>query len=493
MADARCTLDGVARCAEPAAQRLVWLLPPWDRARLRLTCRALAAAVPTEACYPTLTAMARAGGAALLRYDVPAPAGATLGKTHARVAVVSDNADALAWMEACGAFAWRTDPAHASWLVDESLAAGSARALRFALDRSGRRPDYGMLRQCRGGWSGALARELVAPLVAEPSSYAVGDIVETVEALGEIAIPTEVPLVVGALLDAWPRRPLPAAVAALALMAGLRARAEPADWEATCGIRLLGLALVGGALDLAERALAAGLWPGGASLDDALMHASYCARDAPAVLAWVRSRSSGVFRTSRIDCESLAFGAIEGDADAMLRWLVERDDDDDDDDDDGGGRLAPRSYHLYHAIDADSPRVVSFLVGALCVSPTKTLADALCSGSFATAEALAPLATPLDVTTFVDVALRCRWRARAMLLLRRHGLTPPPTRELLARCVADLGPAGRLAALAEAGYRVDGDLAQWTDSLRPHLAEPDLTDLSRAVYDGCQTALQTEQ
>ena len=77
--------------------RLVALLAPWERARLRRVCRTLAGAVPVAACAPSLASMVRArgGGAALLRYGA---GDARPCWAHAFVAVEADAADALRWM-----------------------------------------------------------------------------------------------------------------------------------------------------------------------------------------------------------------------------------------------------------------------------------------------------------------------------------------------------------------------------------------------------------
>lgn len=494
MVDGRRTLDAVACHAEPAAQRLVLLLAPWERARLRLTCKALAGTVPAEACFPTLAAMARAGTrVALLRYDMPAPSFTPLTKAHARIAVANDNDDALAWMEACGAFAWGTDPAHGGWLLDEALAAGGVRAVRFALDRSGRRPDVVMLRCCKGRWTAELAALLVGPVVAAlpperlsyfeqggSKAYEIYDMLSGTTMLRENAV------VWGALLDAWPRRPLPAVVAEVALLEGLRERVEPVDWEAICGLALISHAVKAGALDLAERGLAV-FPPADNTYERQLLYmAVYSCSYAPSVIEWLLYRLPNLVLTLVLESRALVNAAIDADADDVLRWLADNKLLD-------AGTPALVLPCVQRAIGADSPRAVSFLVDALRASPAETLVDALCRGSFATAEAMARRASaPLGAAEFGKVAHRCPRRALAMLLLRRHGLLPPPSRELLESCLADPVPVGLLTALVEAGYCLGGDLAGWVESLpapADRAEEHGWTDLARAVFERCREAL----
>ena len=126
----RPSLEDVMRSAAPAAGRVLRLLAPWDRARLRTASRALAAAVPVGSCAPCPTAMLRRGGPGL--FVNGAPFGPPC-EQDLYAALAADNPHAVRWLLGQRRVFAR---AFSDWaLVKLAVAYGSVAVLRALLDR----------------------------------------------------------------------------------------------------------------------------------------------------------------------------------------------------------------------------------------------------------------------------------------------------------------------------------------------------------------------
>ena len=442
------SLACVVAVAAPAADRLVALLAPWDRARLRLVCRALAAAVPVGSCAPTLAAMVRARGAGLLRYGA---GDAHAGWTHVLVAVEADAADALRWLLRPG----RCAAQDRTWeLARLALGMGSVAAWRVVeplLPRQGLGGASTLLADACLGGCGVLVAERAAAAAYCDDSH--DDAHLALLGTIEQAWRMDTPDVLLPFLSFRHRTTLYGSFASGAALAmGRRELAEPCDWAGRLlPSSLLVAALRGGDLPLAELALRRR-----PPLDAAVCYAAQARRNVPAVLEWAADARGAV------DPNEAARYAIRADAVDALRWLSRR------------AGLVPFSAHeLLMACHHNAAACVAFLADEAGVRPaSETLCVALRSEAYRAAEAVAVRVAPLDAAAFVRLAValsadRCGG-VRAMALLRRHALLPAPGPAFLRACADSLRRTRELRALAMAGYRVDADARTWFDSVRPH-------------------------
>ena len=436
----------------PAAALLVALLAPWDRARLRLTCRALAAAIPAAACAPTLAAMVRppGRGAALLRYGA---GDARPHWVHVLIAAEADAADALRWllrqvpidqsrMRLLNGLALRTGCA-AVWRVVEPLTVRPyPRNVALLVENALQGGSEPLIAEYAATAAGAVSSR-------DPSAEALRRrLLDALEEAGRRDVPDLV-LPFLPLGDCWRA----AAFAAMAM--GRRGLAEPCDWLALLGPRaLLRAALRGGELELARTTLRDHREAMSWSLSGYLLDAAMARRDAGALLDWFAT-AAGADRCWLLSMQSLMVGsAIEADAVDALRWLS------------GRAGFAPTDATLIVACEHDAVACIGYHLG-LGIRPTAdTLIAALRCGKYRVAAAVGARTEPLDVATLVRLleSVSCSEdRAlRAMALLRRLALLPAPGPEFLRACT-DLTP-GLLAA----GYRVDADARAWLDSVQPH-------------------------
>ena len=451
--------DVLAACV-PAAERLVQLLAPWDRARLRLTCRALAAAVPARSCAPTLAAMVRApgGGAALLRYCA---GDARPCWVHALVAAEADAADALRWLlprlDAVGspvlAEPWRQ-------LARCALRWGSVAAWRVLEPRladAGAADGFALLEDAMCGGVESVAAERAALEAGRCG----GDVTGVIKVL-DTAIKTHAVGAIAPFLRPDISPPVRHVAGLAALCVGHRSLVEPCDWLPTYGPgMLLRAALHGGERELADAAVAEA---GGISAGDGRQLLSFAVsgrRDAPATIEWVvRAIGLEACRFDASDVRALASWAIRADSADALRWLVER------------AGLVPADPELSDACMQDAIACFRYLVdvAGVCVA-RDMLVDALYAVAPRTATAAAAILGGLDVDAFVSLATGCPdkrdGRLRTASALRRRALLPAPGPAFLRACVHLPEP---LDVLVVAGYRVDADARTWLDSVRPHCA-----------------------
>ena len=465
--------------AAPAVERILRLLLPWDRARLRAVSRALAAAVPAETCAPCFSAMLRRGGPALFRYDDD-----YLGYTPANYdvydAVVADNPHAVRWL--CRHASISGLPSTRK-LVKLAVRCGSITVLCALLDAHPRHCDTDVLhmavtagrereslellrrilrtRDDKGGPERRIALDRVANAAARAGLPGV------VEAILRTAAPGDRTrrLVNRELFLQDPERER----IAWAIRAGDVARAELLIRAATCPpVTVLWWVL----LDVAahsSRAYDMLCWTRDA------MCAGGCDPDG-------REAEVPGWRDRVFQC------AIHAHADTSvgaLRWLV-----------DCAG-FVPCCYDVMKAMDADNAPCVGYLARHICpaLSPIgeilayylfEQLVRALEHGHRRTAEALADAladgATPANADDDMPVLLQIgscadpELRAYAVAVLRRRGLVSPLPHggEFLRMCDRESLTANQLAVLASAGYRLDADRTAWLDWLWPERARKDV-------------------
>ena len=493
--------------ATPVAERLVGLLAPWDRARVRLTCRALAAAVPARSCAGSLSAMVRAGGAELLRYGA---GDARPCWTHVLIAVEADAADALRWMLRC-------DDDDRSGDVDRGRAPHRWRSVALDVPRVALRmgsvavwrllgpspspsraeapPCYPFMLLCDAIQGGA--ESLVVECAAAAAGAASAHIDPSLwRFMVHCATVTNMSAAIEPFLRPSDDRPpwLSDAAARAALRMGRRDLLAPHDWRAMLGITFLKDAVHGGQLDLAEAALRDGVF--NACTDRALLRQAMEARcNSPAVIEWAVATCRLSALTLPRDTRHWARVAIDHDGAAALRWLVER------------AAYAPDDAMLDYACRADAVACVRYLHRELAMRPTQSaFTAALAEGAHHAASVVAPCVAPLDAQAFValirgpDAAVvaghvvftsTTRHALRAMAMLRRHRLLPTPDAGFLRLCATELHKAHELRMLAVAGYPVDTpELRGWLDFVRPRCApgschEQDAADLHARWHRLC--------
>ena len=490
------SLPRVAAVASPAVNLLVALLAPWDRARLRLTCRALADAVPVAACAPTLSAMAvRGGGAGLLRYGA---GGARPHLVHCQIAADADTADALRWLVGRVAVSQRD-----AWgLQYGALLAASGDAWRVASalpSLPGAFPALLLAAYAILGGSEALAAECAARAAEAAGSFRGLEPSVLRDVLNGAAL-RNFPGVLAALRRLRGANVHPArdddddhghdaygmfeSVALTALAMGRGDLVEPCDWDALFEpMDLLRAAVRSGDVAAAEALLPRCAEPAADTLHRELLPAAMqCRGDAGAMLDWVASRTSvgaeRLVRKVRCSLEGASgkyrLGAVD-DRIGALRWLAER------------GGFVRATAMLAVACRSDAVSCAEYLVGGLGARPTtEMLGCALAYGSYRVAAFLAVRVGPLDAAAFVRLVNDIPsgpHAVRAMALLRRHGLLPAPDPVFLRECVCRLrARPQQLGALAAAGYRVDGDAREWIDSVRPHCAGTPLRQWRPLAY-----------
>ena len=455
------TLDRVLCDAAPAAALLVSLLAPWDRARLRLACRALADAVPAASCAPSMATMVRARGAGLLRYGA---GDARPCWAHVLIAVEADAADALRWLLG-SCVQWTGNPER-MWLLKRlALRTGSAAAWRIVEPLASRQWPHGLASPVKDACCGGSE-----PLIAECAAAAAAAIALHSDllrcspfGLHRIMCREDLPTMLVPFLRLgtanWYART--AALAALAM--GRRDLAEPCDWLTLyAGSRrdLLINALRGGDVALAEAVLRGG------AVDDRLMSQEIlleCAvrarRNTSAVLEWAMRTSTRAPTVLSRNIDRLQLCAIEADSVDALRWLTER-----------TGHV-PTATQLDLACRHGAVKCI----GHLGVRPTPDmLREALLRQDDRAVAALARCMPPLDAVEFVRLVAGVSGKKfrglRAMTVLRRHALLPAPGPAFLVACLDLLCLPAGLGTLAAAGYRVDADERGWLDSVRPHCA-----------------------
>ena len=518
------TLDRVLREAAPAAERLVLLLAPWERAWLRLVCRTLAEAVPAAACAPSLSSMVRSGGAALLRYGA---GDARPCWAHALVAVEADAADALRWMldadtglpevrrhaRLLGNLAMRVGSAGAWRLLNAPIGDPLPSSRSPAAARHGRNPvptttmmhgsgggddggdddeptakdgktpagprsiaqdllcyyrrhmfDYPdkMLMDAMRGGSESIAAEIAAAMADQPSYLGC-----CMRAIDEVPR-YDMPAVLEPFLRLGPGHALHRKAALAAFVMGRRAPpdSDPHLWGHPID---LGTAVRAGDVALAD-ALLRGRVGRPCHGSELLADAVRCRRNTSAVLEWATSvvGTEPLMHQWRID--KLLACAINEDACDALRWITDLV---------GAARL-PRALDM--AIYADAAECAKFLIGQVGHLALCSFVDATRQAKHRVATVLAAHLGPLDAETFVRLARTAAKEmneadtARMMAMLRRRKppcpgtLLPAPGTEFLDACIESLHGRKELGVLVMAGYRVDADACAWLESLRPHCA-----------------------
>ena len=473
-------LQRVVTGAVPVAARLVDLLVPWDRARLRLTCRALAETVPAAACAVSFSAMVvRFGGAGLLRYGA---GDARPCWAHVLVAVEADAADALRWL--LGRFSVDHDRA---WdLQCLALRTGSCAAWRIVKPLAPRATLDGAMRlawQAVAGGSESLSAECAAAAAAKAE--------ESPDALR--------PEFLCAVLYWTERRDLPAAVLVpflrlcgtgrlahdnvqritlAALRMGRRDLAEPCDWQARFEpLSLLKDAVRVGDLALAEAALSA---LGETLTTDArlgvLCHAF---RGTPATIEWTMRRLAIDAAYLEQELHRVLLAVLGWDAVDALRWLVEH-----------TGHV-PVATYMGVACANDAVGCIAYLAEKGVCPTWDMLYAALEQDVHRAACAVFSRLDRADVAAFVRVvkklaAYKTSGVVRCAAMLRRHALLPAPGPAFLRACLDSLRGRWELGALVVAGYRIDADARTWLDSVRPHCAGTPRRvwrPLAHALYD----------
>ena len=487
----QCTLGRVAAEAAPFRE----LLAPWDRARLRLTCRALAAAVPAGSCAATLAAMVRTpgGGAALLRYGA---GDARPVAAHCLLAVVHDADDALRWLLLSCDVVSIFGPHHMRTLRRMALRSGSVAILNGVCARA---PAADLVEDLgaaclkdRELLATERAAEVVALLVPRSAcAMPNGPCWQRLDAVLGWAIRKNMPAALDpflALLGAHGGAAVPDAFATsvrcAALATGRRQAVEPCDWGRVEPRRLFRWALYGGEPDLAEEA-----WSRKRRPNYDLLYNVMCARrNAYAALdrALVYARRP----LSRYEARQHDMTVVVHDAVDALRWLSER------------AGYVPDAELLTWACRQDAVRCASYIAERCGVQPTATmLVEALMENSYRVAAAIGPRVTGCIEASDLKRLLRrvyVRWKsghdARALALLRRLALLPAPDVPFLRALLhgdgdRDEEDACGLPMLVLAGYRVDADRRTWTDAVASHCAgvPPDgWRPLADELYDRCR-------
>ena len=478
-------LPVVVAASAPFADGLLALLAPWVRARLRLTCRALADAVPAGSCAPTLTAMVRAGGAGLLRWGA---GDARPCWTHVLVAVEADAADALRWM--CTTMADRLPDATtntttteggallrplvdqlqefalergsvASWPVLRALTppatslADAARLLRHAI-RGGSRV---LIAGCAATVADLAPQQRSPPSAAE--SHVLHDMLYTARNRGAVE----------AVLPFLRARPdsgydtIAHHARLMALGMGQRALTEPYDWlDAVHYDQVLINAMFGGEVTLAAAALQTyDLLADDEARDYIMRCAMKICRNVRPMLEWAASALHRTERDLRRGFDEYADAAICADREDALRWLVER------------TGCGPRAHLLACAYRHGAAACVRYLVDETGLVPTRNmLLDALCASDRRALPSLVPDADagPLGVSELVwqlgrlsqnDERLVC-----AVSALRRYAWLPPPGTELAEALGEMRPPEVALRYAVAAGYPVDADERAWDDFVVRH-------------------------
>lgn len=463
------TLERVAAETAPFRDRLVELLAPWDRARLRTACRTLADVVPARSCAPSLWAMVCAGdgGAALLRHGA---GDARPSWIHAQLAAAADAADALRWLLARRPD-WATDGDRMSALKRLTRLSASVEAWRVvaSLVRSPTLLEAEMAFHtgCEHGPE-ALAAECAAELSAALTSVS-GELSDSAkDGLREtmrVAEMRNVPAALVRLLyavDEGGRNAATRWCAAHArcylLALGRRELAEPFDWHSVEPATLVLYAVQGGELALAEEGLLRHpQWRGSCYCAAAGAH-----RGTRAVLDWASARAGG--RRCDDDEDRMKHCAILSDVAETLRWLSEH------------TSLKFDAGDLWSACFRDAVDCAAYLMDDVGVRPTTgMLATALDCGAHRVAAAVGVRTGPLTVAEYVKMLLQRVATdgpdVRATGLLRRLSLLPPPDMVFLRAFLDDraMQTQPRLLALALAGYRVcASDRRAWLASVAPH-------------------------
>ena len=468
------------RAAAPLAALLVWLLAPWDRARLRLTCRALADAVPARSCALSLSAMVRAGGAELLRYGAgdARPRG-----IHALIAAEADVADALRWMERCGLEAEKIGAmltGHRAiaqpWSVVDptvsvlraALAQGSVDVWHFAGGRSTRRSVFYaavlLVDAIRGGLA-SVAAEYAADLVTATANLPAGScpyaeplLCDTIRAASRHRMPA-VAATFLRLDGRFPRARRKATTALFRMGQGVLV--GPCDWAALFGPSLLRKAVMAGDAALADatlrgRAVLAGV------RQRVLVWAARARRDAGAMLGWATAAFAFGADELRTQGPALARAAVGTDGVDALRWLVEH------------AGYVPGAAVVRKACKDDAAACIGYLMDrGLVDTPVRAM---LGESRRVTALVLARTRGPLAVDSYKALMVSDEYRrspactARTASLMRRHALPPAPGMRFLSMCLDAMHDETSLGMLAASGYRIDADLCTWLASVRPHCA-----------------------
>ena len=214
-----------------------------------------------------------------------------------------------------------------------------------------------------------------------------------------------------------------------------------------------------------------------------LEQATLARRNADAVLEWVVSELGLMHEQLP---RHLAQYAASADACDALRWLVER------------AGFVPDAHALFNALLNDAGACVDYLLRIGMSPPTDAFKQTMLGRSY---RAMARLVAHLNPSPDDrhDLLKQCALRfqtagdtvgavgaVRAASLLRRSALLPRPGIEFLRRWA----PSMHVGTLAMAGYRVDADVCDWLESLRPHCAgtsEDEWRRLGLELYMGCNT------
>ena len=460
------TLERTVCGAAPAADGLVRLLAPWDRARLRLTCRALAAAVPVRSCVPSMSAMVRApgGGAALLRYG----AGDVRPRwVHLLVAAEADAADGMRWLlSELGVVAQKV----LQRLARAAARTGSAGVWRVLAPRLrlADHPCAGLwwLRDAMKGGSEPVAAEIAEAHADRmmPRDYMTEEAVFRLRFCFREAARRDMPSVLAPFLRRVERGPAQYVVARRAVqgahfrMGGPLPVASGGD-----AASVLCAALLAGRVDLAPEIHRVLVATGGDVDVDMQRRLLECAlqarRNAYETIDWLVG-------TLGLDLRELPPGlarsAVEADAPDALRWWIER------------TGSAPH-HHVSRAIRRDSAACFAYLLELGTPPALGMFAEGVRSGSHRVMALLAARLRPLSAEQFLRLAgglssVSDATGVHAMSLLRRHALLPPPGVAFLRACADTALSRAELCALPMAGYRVDADALGWLDSVRPHCA-----------------------
>ena len=477
--------------AVPAAERLLRLLAPWDRARLRATSRVLAGVVPRALCAPCLSAMLRHGGPALFRHDARPPAGVALCADHLYDAVAADNPHAVRWLRASAAI---PDAPSAGEIVDVAARWDSRAVLCALLDEEPRLCTDKVLRTALRAMREHVATELLGRLLRRPhGDERLGDI--TIEAVF-YGLASVVEDAVRAHSAAAPRQ---GQSGAAATTAAARVGWVDGDDPSAHPMDRIKQAIRAGNLPLAESVASAM----SAKLPRVFAHALVqMATDAPRAYdalrwahAFLAARGVGPHTLAISYVPPTLYGPEPGARDptwnetladvavgnrndptaGAVRWLEEH------------AGVVPDIAHLESASKHRSVHAVRHLVGRLrpqLAVLVKMLAECLLRNFWRMADLMAAAVAVAsghhaDRTddAFAWLLLHVlsaddRCRAYAAALLRRHGLLRSLGGAFLREVDRCTPSARHLGALAAAGCRLDADRAAWLDWLWPERARP---------------------
>ena len=490
------TLPDTLLAAAPAAERLLRLLAPWDRARLRATSCALAGVVPHALCAPCLSAMLRHGGPALFRHDATPPAGVALCADHLYDAVAADNAHAVRWLRASAAI---PDAPSAAAIVDTAAQWDSRAVLCALLDEEPRLCTGKVLRTALREMRGQVASEVLGRILRRPH----GD-----EHLVDITLVATFCGLASVVEDAVRAHSAAAAAAPHQRQSGAAAATEAAAAAARVGwvddndpsahpMHRIQRLVRAGNLPLAESVASAMFATQPHAFDYDLVRVAADAPRAYDALRWAHAflaaRGVGAHAmaisyappllhgpepgargpTWNETLANIAVGNRSDPTAGAIRWLEEH------------AGFVPDTAHLGAAIGHRSVHAVRYLMGRLR-PPLASLAEALVKcvlqKSWRMADLMAAAVAGAgghhvgrtdDAFAWLLVRVLSandRCRAYAAALLRRHGLLRSLGGVFLSEIDHYVLSDRELRALAAAGCRLDADRAAWLDWLWPERA-----------------------